>query len=355
MVGLAYSLLALLAASQVSAHATFQDLWVEGVDQGATCARLPPSNSPVQSPTSADIRCNVGGTSGKAGKCSVAAGGRVTIEMHQQNGDRSCTNEAIGGAHYGPVLVYLSSVSDSSTSDGSGSWFKIFQDTWAKGGSVGDNDYWGTKDLNTCCGKMDVHIPSNIPSGDYLLRAEVIALHAAQPSGGAQFYMTCFQLTVTGGSGSVPAGVKFPGAYAQSDPGIGINIHQALSTYIPPGPTVIAGGSTKSAGDPSCPVTGGAAPPKTTTASVAAPKTTTSAAPEYTTTATTSTTLRTTVYTSTAKTTTTAIATTSPPPSGGATCAQYQQCGGTGWTGCTTCSSGWTCKVLNAYYSQCTQ
>lgn len=30
---------------------------------------------------------------------------QVTIEMHQQSGDRSCSNEAIGGAHYGPVLV----------------------------------------------------------------------------------------------------------------------------------------------------------------------------------------------------------------------------------------------------------
>jgi len=32
----------------------------------------------------------------------------------------------------------------------------------------------------------------------------------------------------------------------------------------------------------------------------------------------------------------------------------YGQCGGIGWTGATTCVAGYTCLVLNAYYSQCT-
>jgi cellulase len=41
----------------------------------------------------------------------------------------------------------------------------------------------------------------------------------------------------------------FPGAYKASDPGIKINIHAAVSSYVVPGPTVYAGGSTKSAGD----------------------------------------------------------------------------------------------------------
>ncbi|KAK0629479.1 concanavalin A-like lectin/glucanase domain-containing protein [Bombardia bombarda] len=33
--------------------------------------------------------------------------------------------------------------------------------------------------------------------------------------------------------------------------------------------------------------------------------------------------------------------------------AKWGQCGGTGWTGATCCASGSTCKVSNAYYSQC--
>jgi cellulase len=109
----------------------------------STCARLPNSNSPVTSVTSNDVRCNAN-HGPAASKCSVPAGGTVTIEMHQQNGDRSCANEAIGGAHYGPVLVYMSKVSDASTADGSDPFFKIFQDTWGKNpsGSSGSDDYW---------------------------------------------------------------------------------------------------------------------------------------------------------------------------------------------------------------------
>ncbi|KZV77759.1 carbohydrate-binding module family 1 protein [Peniophora sp. CONT] len=42
----------------------------------------------------------------------------------------------------------------------------------------------------------------------------------------------------------------------------------------------------------------------------------------------------------------------SPPPAGCST-AKYGQCGGIGFSGCTTCASGSTCQVGNAYYSQC--
>ena len=148
----------------------------------------------------------------------------------KQPGDRSCSNEAIGGSHYGPVMVYMSKVADATKADGSDGWFKVFQDSWTKAGAgVGDNDQWGVKDLNACCGKMDVKIPEDIPAGDYLLRAEVIALHTAGSSGGAQLYMSCYQLEVSGGGDAKPDLVKFPGAYAASNPGILVNIHAALT------------------------------------------------------------------------------------------------------------------------------
>lgn len=245
-------------ASQVCGHAIWQDLWVNGVDKGNTCARLPGtsyvSNSPVTSVTSNDIRCNAGGSKGVAGKCSVNAGGTVTVEMHQQNGDRSCTNEAIGGSHYGPVMVYMSKVDDSSKADGSSGWFKVYENGWAPANKgAADNDYWGVKDLNKCCGKLDVKIPADLAAGDYLLRAEVIALHTAQSAGGAQFYMTCYQLSVTGGGSLSPPTVKFPGAYKASDAGIQINIHAAVSNYVIPGPAVISEGTTVTPGNIVCP------------------------------------------------------------------------------------------------------
>lgn len=171
--------------------------------------------------------------------------------MHQQPGDRSCSNEAIGGAHYGPVIVYMAAVSDAASATGADSaWFKVFQDTWSSNGTSGSSDNWGTKDLNTCCGMMDVLIPEDLAPGDYLLRAEAIALHSAGSEGGAQFYMTCYQLTVTGSGTAAPDTVSIPGAYNASDSGILINIYQSLATYDAPGPTVYSGGSTKSAGAP---------------------------------------------------------------------------------------------------------
>ncbi|KAJ4303987.1 hypothetical protein N0V88_001591 [Collariella sp. IMI 366227] len=123
--------LAALWAQQATAHATFQQLWVDGVDYGSQCARIPTSNSPVTDVSSSAIRCNAG-SSRPSVKCPVKAGGTVTVEMHQQPSTRTCTTEAIGGAHHGPVLIYLSRVPDATTADGSTGWFKIFQDSWAK-------------------------------------------------------------------------------------------------------------------------------------------------------------------------------------------------------------------------------
>ncbi|SPN98399.1 related to endoglucanase IV [Cephalotrichum gorgonifer] len=227
--------LALASASAVSAHSMFQQLWVAGVDQADSCVRMPKSNSPVTSVSSNDIVCNAS-PSPSAGICAANAGDTVSVEMHAQPGDRSCANEAIGGNHYGPVIVYLSAVSDATSATGSDSWFKI-----GEFGYDASTKTWGTDVLNENCGKFDVKLPSNLPAGDYLLRAEAIALHAAGQSGGAQFYMSCYQLHIAGGSGSVPAGVKFPGAYSASDPGILINIYTGdLSSYQIPGPAVVA-------------------------------------------------------------------------------------------------------------------
>ncbi|KAF4918714.1 putative endo-beta-1,4-glucanase D [Colletotrichum viniferum] len=152
--------------------------------------------------------------------------------MHAQPGDRNCKNEAIGGSHYGPVIVYLSKVDNAASADGSSAWFKIFENGWSakSGAGSGDDDNWGVKDLNACCGKMDVPISKDLADGDYLLRAEVVALHTAGSSGGAQFYMTCYQISISGGTGSAkPSTVSFPGAYKASDPGILVNIHSKLS------------------------------------------------------------------------------------------------------------------------------
>ena len=91
--------------------------------------------------------------------------------------------------------------------------------------------------------QVPVTLPKSLPSGEYLLRAEHIALHSAGSSGGAQFYISCAQIKVNnGGSGSPSPLVSFPGAYKASDAGILVNIYYPIPTnYKPPGPAVWKG------------------------------------------------------------------------------------------------------------------
>lgn len=161
------------------------------------------------------MACNTNGGTPVAGICDVKgnppplpktkpqtnppppAGGRFTVEMHSQANDRSCTSQAIGGNHFGPVIVYMAKVADATTASPSGlSWFKVDEEGYDASTKV-----WGTDSLNKNCGKREFTVPSKIPAGDYLVRAEAIALHAAGQVGGAQFYMTCYVSFVLVGRG----------------------------------------------------------------------------------------------------------------------------------------------------------
>ncbi|KAG9092409.1 hypothetical protein FRC06_000114 [Ceratobasidium sp. 370] len=296
---------ALAAASSVQAHATFQYLWVNGVDQGNKCVRPPASNSPVSNLSSADLACNVNGNNPAAATCTVAAGTKVAVEMHQQPGDRTCTTEAIGGNHDGPTIIYMAKVDSAASAVGSSAnWFKV-----AQTGLV-SKDYWGTDVMNANCGKVEFTIPSDLPPGDYLIRAEVIALHVAGSVGGAQLYMSCYQISVTGGGSANPATVKFPGAYSPTDPGILFDLYGGYTSYTIPGPPVYVPGSSSGGGG------GTTVKPTSTTKPVT---TSTSSAPAGT----------------------------------GTPVVKYGQCGGNGWTGSTLCATGSTCTKINDFYFQC--
>jgi len=125
-------------------------------------------------------------------------------------------------------------VGDATTDVGYGAgWFKIYE----AGLTNVASQNWAVTDLIAAGGVQQIPIPACIANGQYLLRAEIIALHGAGSSGGAQFYMECAQINVSGGSGAKsPATVSLPGAYKASDPGILINIYQTLSSYTIPGP-----------------------------------------------------------------------------------------------------------------------
>ncbi|KAF2257606.1 beta-1,4-endoglucanase, partial [Lojkania enalia] len=226
------AILLLAAAASVSAHATWQQLWVGSTDKNTECTRVVKDNSPIAGVTSADMFCGRS-PAAASGVCDVAAGSSLTVEMHQQPGQRSCSNEAIGGQHYGPVMVYMAKVSDAKTAK-SASWFKVAED-----GYSGTTASWGTEILNANCGKKSFTVPKSLASGNYLVRAEAIALHAGP--GNAQPYVSCFQINVTGGGSANPSGVQFPGAYKTNEAIFSKAIWDPSFKYVTPGPAVWSG------------------------------------------------------------------------------------------------------------------
>ena len=64
-----------------------------------------------------------------------------------------------------------------------------------------------------------------------------LALHAASSYPGAQLYMECAQIQITGGTGTkTPSTVSFPGAYHGTDPGIKLSIYYpTVTNYTVPG------------------------------------------------------------------------------------------------------------------------
>lgn len=86
-----------------------------------------------------------------------------------------------------------------------------------------------------------VTIPTDIASGNYVLRHEIIALHSAEEADGAQNYPQCVNLQITGTGTATPSGTLGTALYQESEAGIIVNIYQSLSTYDIPGPTLYSG------------------------------------------------------------------------------------------------------------------
>ncbi|KAK1774109.1 family 61 glycosyl hydrolase [Copromyces sp. CBS 386.78] len=133
----------------------------------------------------------------------------------------------------GPVMAYLKKVTDAKTDSGIGNgWFKI-----QEGGYK--NSKWATNEVIENKGNQVIQIPKCIADGQYLLRAEMVALHGARSTNGAQLYMECTQLNITGGTGTAsPTTYSIPGIYKSNDPGLLIDIYSMKTTspYVIPGP-----------------------------------------------------------------------------------------------------------------------
>lgn len=255
-----------------------------------------------------DIVCNQGAFASAANTevMTVNAGEEVRLKL------------AVGAKfqHPGPGLVYLSQAPTGSVKayDGSGDWFKIFEEGVCDGGDF-TSTAWCDYDRDW----IAATIPKDTPNGEYLLRAEHIGVHRShvnQP----EHYVACMQIKVQGGGSGTPGPmVKFPGAYKATDPYANFSIYGGRKDFPMPGPAVW---------------TGGAANGSTTTPTKEEVSSTPVAAP-------------------TTMATVKVPAATPTQAAGQTGCAKlWGQCGGLEFAGAKCCAAG-SCKAANPWYSQC--
>ena len=172
-------------ASVASAHTIFVQLESGGTTYPVSHGiRTPTYDGPITDVSSDSLACNgnPNPTMSSDKIIDVTAGSTVTaIWRHTLD---SGPNDVMDASHKGPTLAYLkkvdSALSDSGIGDG---WFKIQEQGYSNGG-------WATSEVITNGGKHAITIPSCLPDGEYLLRAEMIALHGAGSSQGAQLYVS---------------------------------------------------------------------------------------------------------------------------------------------------------------------
>lgn len=192
-----------------------------------------PGNGPVEDISLIDIQCN-GYTAGGVKGSQPAA-------LHAEAEAGSTVNlrwTLWPDSHVGPVLTYMARCPD----EGCDAWEPASEKVWFKvqeAGREGTSNNWAATSLMKADNEgIDYTIPSCLKPGYYLVRHEIIALHAAYSYPGAQFYPGCHQLKVVGAGSTVPSDlVGFPGAYSQNDSGIVYDAYKA-STYKIPGPAL---------------------------------------------------------------------------------------------------------------------
>ncbi|KAA8651856.1 hypothetical protein EYZ11_006211 [Aspergillus tanneri] len=178
-----------------------------------------------------DIICH---KSAKPGAISaeIPAGGKIELQWTEWP-----------ESHHGPVLTYLANCNGdcSSVDKSSLEFFKIDEKGLVDGSKAPGT--WASDQLIKSNNSWTVTIPSNIASGNYVLRHEIIGLHSAGNKDGAQNYPQCFNLKVTGGGSDKPKGTLGTKLYNDTDPGILVSIYQNLDSYEIPGPALYSGSS----------------------------------------------------------------------------------------------------------------
>ncbi|KAI9141213.1 glycosyl hydrolase family 61-domain-containing protein [Paraphysoderma sedebokerense] len=225
-------------ASSGSAHT-----YLHSIKGSQSCVRqhANPKMNPisVRAIGSKQIMCNAG-ISPAVSSCGVNAGEKLTLQwFHHGN---TADDQIIHESHKGPCSVYLSKADASGNPMG---WFRIYG-----AGYNSQSKKFCTENLmrrHGGNGQLGVKIPAGLENGRYILRAELIGLHQADNrNAGAEFYVGCGDLTITGGNGSLnPATFQIPSAQymTASSPGLHFNIwnNTAGERYELPGPRIVSG------------------------------------------------------------------------------------------------------------------
>jgi len=195
-----------------------------------------PGNGPITDLSLIDVQCN-GYTDGDYYTApaplvgSYAAGSKITLNW-----------TTWPDSHKGPLITYIAAVPSGTNIT---SWLPGTSVVWAKVAQAGfSNGVWASDALIAANSLYSFTIPSTLKPGQYLVRHEIIALHAAASYPGAQVYPDCFQIQVSGSGTKVPTTnlVAFPGAYTATTPGIVYDIYTDNGTdYVIPGPAVWTG------------------------------------------------------------------------------------------------------------------
>ncbi len=241
-------ILAAVGLSAVTAHSIFTTLFIDDVNQGdATCVRMPmdgaTSTSPITDLTSNDMTCSkflyahlsshmlnfpdVGGSQGVARVCPAAQGSKLTFQWRLLGNDPKAGS--IDPGHKGPCSVYMKKVKSAITDPGhGGGWFKIFDSGYDKA-----TNEWCTEKLVKAKGLLSVNISSELSGGYYLVRPELLSLHAAV-KGEPQFYTGCAQIFLDSPETGVPATtVNIPGYVKKADSAMDFDIYTETSQSYP--------------------------------------------------------------------------------------------------------------------------
>ncbi|KAL6719371.1 hypothetical protein ACLMJK_003610 [Lecanora helva] len=244
-----FVLLAAGLAQQINAHTTFTNFFVDSVNQGdGVAVRMSNNNAqatfPIPNVTSPDMACGVNGEHGVSRIAPVKAGSTLVFEWRSSpDGSRS---GSIDISHKGPCAVYMKKVDNSVASNNAAGpgWFKIMEE-----GYDSEAGKWCTEKLIPNDGHLAAKVPKDLAAGYYLVRPELLALHAAASTPpDPQFYVGCAQIFIpSGGSANPPNTVSIPGYVNLSTPAMTYNIWQKpLKLPFPDfGPQVYGGGNSK--------------------------------------------------------------------------------------------------------------